>query len=221
MVMGTAGLSGCSGPPTDPPVDQPTGPSASRSAPAAPDWAFEPVSAFWAYPVNTGVAMWQTEGDGWTVTGFDMGADEATWDSNFSDDDTGQPMVRAGDPIVFVNIMVTNTSDQTMYVATDQPRLWATPTDRPYRQGLASVTGYSEQLALEHGVRQDSLDVTATEITHTYAVQPRESFARGFALPLVFGREYLFAPSLRVFDAADDVIAHGMTFEQRSYTFPD
>jgi hypothetical protein len=180
---------------------------------------FEPVAAFWAHPVDTGVVMWQVAGDGWTVTGFDMGADEATGDSVFLDDGTGLPLVKAGDPIVFVNVMVTNTAEETMCVGTDQPRLWATPTGRPYRQGLAYVTRYSEQLALEHGVRQDSLDVTATEITQVYAVRPGESFARGFALPLGWGREYVFVPSVRVYESPDTVIGHEVIFEQGSYTF--
>ncbi|MDR1212576.1 MAG: hypothetical protein LBK54_00490 [Propionibacteriaceae bacterium] len=210
MVTGAAGLSGRSEPPLVPPADQ---------SAVAPAWVFEPVAPFWAYPVDPGAVMWQVAGDGWTVTGFDMGTDEATWDSNFLDDASGLPLVRSGDPIVFVNVMVTNTAEETMYVATGQPRLWATPTGRPYRQGLAYVTRHSEQLALEHGVRQDSLDVTATEITQVYAVRPRESFARGFALPLGWGREYVFVPSVRVYESPDAVIGHEVIFDQRSYTF--
>lgn len=91
----------------------------------------------WARAITTGTFMWSTSRDGWTATAYDMGTGQAPRDSYFSDDKTNQPLVKEGDPIVFMNLVATNTSDKTLYISIDEPNLWATPVAKAYRKGVA------------------------------------------------------------------------------------
>ncbi|MDR1388154.1 MAG: hypothetical protein LBJ44_11365 [Propionibacteriaceae bacterium] len=109
-----------------------------------------------------------------------MGPGTAKLNGDHSDDETGLLLVEKGDPIVLVNIVATNTSDQTLYVGLDRPDLWATPVDLPYSQGLV---GYDEIQGAAHGVYQDNLNVNVAGLPFALGVQPGESCARGYALP--------------------------------------
>lgn len=179
------------------------------------------VAAPWAREITTGEVMWTVSQGGWTLTAHDMGRGEARRDSYFSDDTTGEPLVKKGDPIVFVNVVATNTSETTMFVGTDEPGLWAMPMDSPYTQGVVGVAPASDGQMTDHGVWYHSRR-TGAEESSPFTVAPGESFAMGFVLPLVLGEkgEWVFVPTLWVHETKETVIGDELVFERQSYTFP-
>ena len=183
-----------------------------------PDAEFSP--APWARDITAGSVMWTVTQDGWTVTAYEMGRAEAYRDGSFSDDTTDEPLVRQGDAIVFVNLVATNTSEATMFVGIDEPRLWASPADPGYAHGVAGLTPATDEQMSEHGVWYHSRKIGAEGST-PFAVAPGESFAMGFVLPLVLSEhgEWLFVGSVRVYDAADAAVGEDLRLERQSYTF--
>ena len=138
VTVAATAFGGCGGDDTkSPSVGSMTSPLAGPVIPVGPVTA-----APWAEEVVTSDdVLWQVSAEGFTLTAYHMGEDTAVEDSLFSDDDTDELLVAAGDPIVFVNLVLTNTSDQTQYIGLDQPDLMATSVERPYaEQGVADIT---------------------------------------------------------------------------------
>ncbi|MDR3069349.1 MAG: hypothetical protein LBU50_07585 [Cellulomonas sp.] len=177
-------------------------------------------AAPWAHEIATGEAMWTVSQDGWTLTAHDMGRDEAEQDSSVSDDVTGEPLVKKGDPIAFVNVVATNTSQTTMFVGSNQPGLWVMPMGSPYTQGVVGVAPASDSQMTDHDVWYHSRRSDAEE-SSPFTVSPGESFAMGFVLPLVLGEkgEWVFVPTLWVHETKEAVIGDELVFERQSHTF--
>ncbi|MCL2455355.1 MAG: hypothetical protein FWD18_08695 [Micrococcales bacterium] len=175
-------------------------------------------SASWARQVVTGTTMWTVSKDGWTITAYDMGRGTAERDSFFSDDATGEPLVAEGDPIVFVNVVATNTGDATGFVGIDEPSLWAMPLDSPYTQGVERVTPATDRQMRDHQVWYHSVMSNADDRL-PYTVAPGESFAMGYVLPLSLGDEWVFVPSLRVYQTKETTMGSGLVFDRQSFTF--
>ncbi len=182
-------------------------PTSSPSATAAP----------WAREIATGEQLWQASADGLTVTAYAMGEDTAPSDSYFLDDVTNAPLVAAGDRILFINLVLTNTSDTTQYIATDQPKLLAAPAESPYQQGVADITFASDAQWRDHGVWYHSVRLDSG-YSSPYPLAPGESSPRGYVLPLDLGAEWAFIPAVWVYENEDDP-GRSVTFEQQSYTF--
>lgn len=179
-------------------------------------------SAPWAEPVSTGEELWQTSSEGLTLTAYNMGEDTATFDSEYSDDVTNEPLVAAGDPVVFVNVVVTNTSDQTQFLANDVPDLFAAPRESPYQeQGLAEVADVSDLQWQSHHVWYHSVRTGADSQMGSdpspWRLAPGESCAMGYALPLSLGHEWGFIGTVWVYENDDPIRA--ITFDQQNYTF--
>lgn len=191
----------------------------SASATAAPTSGAEVRAASWAREISTGAAMWSTSRDGWTITGYDMGADVAPQDSHFSDPERGQPVVRKGDPIAFVNVVATNTGDKTLYISIDEPDLWAMPIGSGYTQGVVGMAPASDQQARDHGIWYHNYS-DESDLSYPYPVEPGESCALGGVLPLNLGLDFVFVPQLRAHDDPADMLGHRIEFDQQTYTFP-
>jgi len=161
--------------------------------------------------------MWTTTKDGWTITAYEMGTDAAPQDSYISAYVTDEPLVRAGDPMVFVNLVATNTSGTTLFVGIDEPGMWAMPIDSPYSQGVQDVTPASDQQMSDHDVWHHSSKLDADD-HHPYTVAPGQSFAMGFVLPVALGKEWVFVPSLWVYESKD-AAGSNLTFSMQSFTF--
>ena len=174
-------------------------------------------TAPWAREVVTGRQMWTTTKDGWTVTAYEMGTDAAPRDSDVLDDATNRPLVRAGDAIVFVNLVATNTSDSTRFVGIDEPRMWAMPINSPYSQGVQDVTPASDQQMSDHNVWYHSPKLHADD-HHPFTVAPGKSFAMGFVLPVALGKDWVFVPSLFVYESKD-ASGSNLTFDMQPFTF--
>ena len=192
---------------------------------AASDPSAQPTQAApWALDVATGTQMWQTSSEGLTLTAYDMGEDTARWDSGFSDDVTDEPLFTAGDSIVFVNLVLTNTSDKVVYTNLDMPELLAAPAASPYaRQGLANVVRASESQWRDHDVwyhtaRLDADTRMGDDEPSPWSLAPGESCARGYALPLGLGPQWGFIGSAWIYDNVDDP-GRAVAFEPQTYTF--
>lgn len=146
------------------------------------------------------------------------GTGHAPRDSDFSDDKTNQPLVKKGDPIVFMNLVATNTSSTTLYIRIDEPNLWAAPAAKAYRKGVANVAPATDQQM--KGPR-DLVPHVAGGVrdSYPYRMEPGESCALGFVLPLTLGAEYVFVPVSRAYASAETAMGHEVEFDQRPYTF--
>lgn len=215
-LAGCLAVAGC----TPPPEPSPTPSSGSPSAPSSPAAPPPPVKAApWAREITTGAFMWSTSRDGWTVTGFDMGVGEAPRDAYFSDDETDEPLVKKGDPIVFMNLVATNTSDQTLYISIDEPNLWANPVSKIYKNGISQVAPATDQQMRDHGIWYHNV-ADGVRDSYPYPLEPGESCALGFVLPLTFGAEFVFVPHLWAYETAETTMGHEVRFDQQTYTFP-
>ncbi|MCL2467142.1 MAG: hypothetical protein FWF02_05590 [Micrococcales bacterium] len=175
-------------------------------------------TAPWARDVQTGDLMWTVTQDGLTVTAYDMGRDTTTQDSYFSDDATNEPLVKAGSPVAMVNIVLTNSGTTTAYVATDTPSVRALTTDHPYPQGLEKITPVSDRQMSSHGVWYHSTRSPHPGYNPPYPLEPGQSCAMGFALPLTLGDDWLFFPSAYVYDTPETGIGDMVMFEEQAYT---
>lgn len=190
-----------------------TGSSAPTSSSAATVQA-----APWAEEVSTGERLWQASSDGFTLTAYVMGEDTAVRESFYADDVTGEPLVAAGDLLVFVNLVLTNTSNKVQYVATDQPKLLAAPFESPYaQQGVADITYASDFQWRDHDVWYHSVRL-GSGVSSPYPLAPGESCARGYILPLGLGVEWAFIGAVWVYEGEDDS-GRAVTFEQQDHTF--
>ncbi len=188
------------------------------SAPTTSASASSVQAAPWAEEISTGDELWQVSGDGFTLTAYAMGEDTAQRESYYSDDVTNEPLVAAGDPVVFVNLVLTNTSDEVQYVATDQPKLLAAPFESPYaQQGVADITYATDSQWRHHDVWYHSVRV-GSGVSSPYPLAPGESCARGYILPLGLGVQWAFIGAVWVYDGEDDP-GHAVTFQQQDHTF--
>ncbi|MCL2849746.1 MAG: hypothetical protein FWE61_06850 [Micrococcales bacterium] len=174
------------------------------------------LAAAWAEPVLTGDELWQVTTQGLTVTAYLMGEDTAAAGSFVVDDVTNAPVVAAGDRLVFVNLVVTNTSKTITHVATDQPKLRAAPAQSPYERGVAEITLATDAQWRAHDVWYHTVRVGAG--AGSYPLAPGESCARGYVLPLTLGLEWAFVAAVWVYDGPDDP-GHAVTFDRQTYTF--
>lgn len=181
-------------------------------------------AAPWAQEVATGDELWQVSSEGLTLTAYAMGEDTAEYDSYAADDETNELLVVAGDPIMFVNLVLTNNGDEVRYLTTRQPMLVAAPRESPYmRQGVAEITRASSAQWESHNLSYESLQ-KGSSYHSPFALAPGESCARGFILPLKLGHEWGFVGSVWVFGGVDE---HGLAadsgravrFDTRYYTF--
>jgi len=148
-----------------------------------------------------------------------MGRDVALYDSYFSDDVTNEPLVRGGDSVAMVNIVLTNSGTTTVYAATDTPSLRALTTDHPYAQGLENITPMSDRQMTDHGVWYHSPRSPHPGYSSPFPLEPGQSCAMGFALPLTLGHEWLFFPSAYVYDTPDARIGNQVMFDEQTHTF--
>lgn len=151
----------------------------------------------WAQPVAVSKVMWQTTKSGMTVTAMDAGADTATKVSGFSNDADDKPMVEVGDPIQYINVVFTNTSDKTIYIDRLGAILWASTAG--YQQSLTSVVTIDRVQMEKHGIYPDMVIPGKTAPGFGRRLDPGESCAVGHAVPLNYGKDFEFLPKAAVY----------------------
>ncbi|MDR1767854.1 MAG: hypothetical protein LBR32_05420 [Propionibacteriaceae bacterium] len=182
-------------------------------------------AAQWANPINIGTPMWEATADGVTVALFFMGEDTSIADSHSVSDETGKPIVEKGDPIAYLNMVVTNNSDKTIYPARTGPEMWASTVDPEYAQSLTNVVPYSSKQWAAHGIydeieRRDAGNVNKDGFGFPLAAG--ESFSIGGAVPLKYGRDFQFMPKVVLYPSADALMgSYVAPFDKiQLYTFP-
>ncbi|NDL58549.1 hypothetical protein F7O44_15885 [Phytoactinopolyspora sp. XMNu-373] len=97
----------------------------------------------WAAPVTTpGELIATLEGDNFEVEVYQVGVTESPKDGMLVDPDDNEPVLAEGDDIVFVNYVVTNTSDEPINLSASLVSMKATYEDWPYLQGMDSITDF-------------------------------------------------------------------------------
>lgn len=105
---------------------------------AAP--AGDGTTASWANPVTTpGTLLTTITADSYTVDVYQVGVTQATKTGQFANPDTNEPIIAVGADIVFVNYVITNTSDETIPLGASLVNIDARYVDWPYMGGMDSV----------------------------------------------------------------------------------
>lgn len=135
-------LAGCF--PSSPAAPPPTAPAASEPSDDETVDQEETTTASgdtpaWAKPTTTpGEKIATIAADGFQVEVYQVGVTEATKTGQFVTPD-GDPVIAAGDDIVFVNYVITNTSGGDIPLSYSLVNVQATYASWPYLQGMDSV----------------------------------------------------------------------------------
>ena len=137
-----AGLSACAAP-----VEEDTKPDTSESSEETPVEETEApvatgdyVAASWANPItNPGELLTSVTGTNFQVDIYQVGTVAATKTGSFANPDTNKPIIEVGAELVFVNYIVTNTSDEDIPLSFSLVDVTARYADWPYLQGMDSI----------------------------------------------------------------------------------
>ncbi|WP_419202269.1 hypothetical protein [Paenarthrobacter nitroguajacolicus] len=168
--------------------------SSSSSAPASPSSPASPAStssggagtssgsykvAAWALPVSeAGDKLGSLKGDSFSVDIYQVATDVASKDSMFVDKETKENLLKKGDPIVYLNYVVTNTSSADIPLSHSLVTPKAKYTDWKYMGGMpsdSSSDGYKK-----HGLSSSGVKLKEKA---PFVLKPGESFniAENFA----------------------------------------
>ena len=97
-------------------------------------------TASWASPLTTpGTLVTTVTGTNFKVDIFQVGTAVASKAGQFLDPQTGKPIISAGDKIVYVNYVFTNTGTTTISLGNDLAGVEPRYADWPFLQGMDSV----------------------------------------------------------------------------------
>ena len=197
LVIGSAlvaGLVACSATPstTD---DKPTSSSHDSSAKPtkAPAAAGNGSASSWASPLTTpGTLLTTATGKGFKVDIYEVGTATASTHGQFADPDTNKPIIAAGDTVVYVNYVFTNTGSASIPLSyslgTVEPRY----ADWPYLQGMDSVVDSAQE-------KQEQINDSAIAPSSgdaPYAWNAGESFSYGQNFKYEAGQPITFEVTL-------------------------
>jgi hypothetical protein len=135
------------------------------------------VPAWASGSVDVGTSIGNSSTDSWSIEAFqveDLGT--SSKDSMFVDPDTLQNVLPEGSPVVYVNFVYTNTSDETIMV----PLSFGTPDLRSefwkYGQGQPGDSRLEEYEA--RGVSDRLVKLEASKDVYWFAVEPGQSISR-------------------------------------------
>lgn len=95
----------------------------------------------WAKAYETpGRVITTLAGTNFKVDVYQVGVTKATKSGTFVDPDTNKPIIAAGDDIVFVNYVITNTSTATIDLPSNLVQVEPKYADWPYLQGMDGIT---------------------------------------------------------------------------------
>jgi len=199
----TTGLVACS---SDEVVKTESTPSASESSPEPTETteaaSGDFVSPAWATPVtNPGDLLTTIEGTNFTVDIYQVGTDIATKSGQFADPETNEPILAVGDEIVYVNYVVTNTSDTDIPLSYNLVDVTARYADWPYLQGMDSVVDRDLDAKME--INTSAIAPNTGEAPFILAAG--ESFSFGENFKYQAGSPITFAATLTESDEAGDL----------------
>lgn len=174
--------------PTTDPAEDATEEAEETPAPEAPEAAEGQPD--WALPVTTGGDLISTvEVGDVTVEVFQVGTAKATEDGNFADPETNKPLLAKGDPIVFLNYVVTNNGEP-IDLSASLVSISARYDDWQWMQGMDSVTddalfeqqGVNDDAKTPDAYREPSVYPFGTGASYSYA----ENFKHQKGSPITF-----------------------------------
>lgn len=149
---------------------------ASSSDRTQPSWAKGSVDA--------GTELAALDLEGWNISVYQVAVGEADKDSRDVYPDTRESVLKAGDPVVFLNFVFTNTTDH-LIRSGGAPTISIQPDGWEYLGGVPYVVTPSvyEAVGLAHGDYYDYKQITESEAGSLFwPVGPGESFAMAYAV---------------------------------------
>ncbi|PRB38729.1 hypothetical protein CQ020_20380 [Arthrobacter sp. MYb23] len=170
-------------------------PSSSSSVAASPSASASPLAstssegagtssgsykvAAWALPISeAGDKLGTIKGDSFSVDVYQVATDVASKDSMFVDKETKENLLKKGDPVVYLNYVVTNTSSADIPLSHSLITPSAKYTDWKYMGGMPSDSS-------SDGYKKHGLSSSGTKLKEEapFVLKPGESFniAENFA----------------------------------------
>ncbi len=207
-LVAVLGLSACSG---DTAPEETTSASTSvetpdtEETPADEEAEAEPAAAgdkpAWAATNEVvGTQLGTAEGDGFTVDIYQVSTAVATKTGQFADE-SGTPILNPGDPLVFVNYVLTNTGDADLPLTYSIVGVDARYADWPYMQGMDSIV---DSALFEAAGVVDS-PITPGSGDAPFVLAPGQSVAYGENFKHQPGSPIEFEVTLTPADAAGDL----------------
>jgi hypothetical protein len=147
-----------------------------------------------------GTQLGTAEGDGFTVDIYQVSTAVATKTGQFADE-SGKPILNPGDPIVFVNYVLTNTGDADLPLTYSIVGVDARYADWPYMQGMDSIV---DSALFEAAGVVDS-PITPGSGEAPFILAPGQSVAYGENFKHQPGSPIEFEVTLTPADAAGDL----------------
>ena len=161
--LGLLALTACSGPSagTSEPSSSPSSSSSSSASPsgvsteaASSSGAY--TTAAWALPISeAGDKLGTIKGDSFSVDIYQVATDVASKDSMFVDKETKENLLKKGDPVVYLNYVVTNTSTAEIPLSHSLVNTSAKYTDWKYLGGMPSDS--SSEGFKKHGLSDSGI----------------------------------------------------------------
>ncbi len=167
---------------------------AAGSSGDTPEWAV-------AQEQPDGELLTTLQGEGFEVEVHQVGTATSPDDGSFVDPESNEPILKAGDPIVFVNFVITNTSDETIPLAFNLVSVDGTYVDWPWLQGMDGTT--DRALYEEMGVVSSALAPGASEPPFLW--EPGQTFSYGTNFEHQPGSPIVFKARLTPADDAGDL----------------
>ncbi|WP_129665612.1 hypothetical protein [Phytoactinopolyspora endophytica] len=158
----------------------------------------------WAAAVTTpGEKVATIEGSNFEAEIYQVGVAQSTKDGLLVDPDNNQPVLAEGDDIVFVNYVVTNTSDEVIPMSSSLVSMSAEYEDWPYLQGMDTIT--DNDLYDEVDVNSDG--VGARQDDGIYPLSPGQSISYGENFMYRTDAAVIFEATLTPVDEAGDLVS--------------
>ncbi|MCL2848516.1 MAG: hypothetical protein FWE61_00545 [Micrococcales bacterium] len=214
-------LVGCGSPAAK---DADTSPGAAEKTQTPPPTQGVPSggAAEWTPPFTLeGTPFLTFEKDGLRLDLYEVGRTTATRDSFYSDRDTKQNLWPAGSPVVYVNYVLTNTTNAPVFVGSTGPSVGVHAKSMPYLGGLGAFTQFEKDQGAAFGVARDFMTTFPDSLEDRPMLAPGQYAAVGEALPLKTGEAYEYSPRVTVFPSSPAPSDDGKTlyFDAASYTF--
>ena len=133
-------------------------------------------TASWASPVTTpGNLLTTVSGTNFTAGIYEVGTAKASRDGQFLNPETGKPMIAAGDKIVYVNYVFTNTGKTTIRLGFDLAGVEPRYVDWPFLQGMDSVIDAAQYKSMK--VNASAIGISGGAAPYDW--KPGTSFSYG------------------------------------------
>ena len=206
--LGLLALTACSGPSagTSEPSSSPSSSSSSSASPsgvsteaASSSGAY--TTAAWALPISeAGDKLGTIKGDSFSVDIYQVATDVASKDSMFVDKETKENLLKKGDPVVYLNYVVTNTSTAEIPLSHSLVNTSAKYTDWKYLGGMPSDS--SSEGFKKHGLSDSGIKLKEKD---PFVLKPGESFNIAENFAYAAGKETKITAIMTPQNAAGDL----------------